>query len=1031
MTLQPAVKKTLEGHELPDNTVEKTFTFTLEEDSSNPADGAVLPTNTKLTISVNGQSLPQTATGNFDAITFTKAGTYTFTIREAAGTEPGYTYDESSWTLTVVVEDDKEGTLTIASKTYGSDQPVPGTKANEAVFTNRYQPASITAQLAVSKSVTGAQLPADHTFSFALAYSADAKEDGITLPQDRETSVTVKAGETAGTGTFDPITFTKAGTFVFSIQEDTENLPAGYDKSIQSMKRAQVTVEDQNGSLAVTKIIYYGSDISKPDAGNGAAFTNRYETQDTVFAPKVQKTLTGDTPPGDKIFTFTLKQETAQDGVKMPADPEVEITYHGRTGQASAQFDEITFTKTGNYEFIIEEVPGTAGDGYTYDPDPWTLSVEVEDLGGKLAVKEFSYRQGNTVQTGPSAAAAFENAYEVTPTDYQPMAGKVMKAGSADRPEDKSFTFTLEPAGTNPPGASIAADGKTSIVTVQPQDEAGKVILADPNDQKDRLFGKIHFERAGTYHFTIREEAQTPGKGYTYDDSVWTLTVTVEDHDSKLEVTDHTYQKNGETSTMEAAFTNDYQVKETAYTPGIEKTMSGEKRVEDAAFAFTLTPDENNPADGAVLAKDGQDASLVLNPQETQKEADFGAIVFRKAGTYRFTIVEEKGNEKGYTYDDSVWILTVEVKDLGGELTVSDYGYERRQDGEERKENALFTNLYQPQGTDFTPKVTKRMTGDDRPDETTFRFYLTPEPDNPENGAKIENGDTQAVITVPKGSAAKDEFSAQDGLGTIAFEKAGTYRFRIQEEIGDKSGYQYDGSIWTLTVVVFDTGGSLEISQAVYSAGAETSLERAVFTNRYEKPDTPPKETDGQKDPNDPTPAAAGKVSYTPAAVKKLTGDNPAEKALFSFILQAHADNPAGAVLSNSTAAVEGAGTIPFAPIVFERAGTYRFDILEAAGNAPGYRYDDSVWTLTVKVAETDGKLTVDSVGYQKKGFFQTTLQTAEFINEYRVGEPAGASQTGDSSGLLGTLAIAVISAAALLLLLIRRRKKLSDPKTE
>ena len=128
---------------------------------------------------------------------------------------------------------------------------------------------------------------------------------------------------------------------------------------------------------------------------------------------------------------------------------------------------------------------------------------------------------------------------------------------------------------------------------------------------------------------------------------------------------------------------------------------------------------------------------------------------------------------------------------------------------------------------------------------------------------------------------------------------------------------------------------------------------------------------------------------------------------------------------------MEGAGTIPFAPIVFERAGTYRFDILEAAGNAPGYRYDDSVWTLTVKVAETDGKLTVDSVGYQKKGFFQTTLQTAEFINEYRVGEPAGASQTGDSSGLLGTLAIAVISAAALLLLLIRRRKKLSDPKTE
>ena len=360
---------------------------------------------------------------------------HTGTVRVGRGifvrrriTQNGVTYDDAKYTVKVTVTDKEDGTLEAKAR-----YPEGG-----VTFTNEYEPTPVTLQPAVKKTLEGHELPDDtqeKTFAFKLEKGTFAPGDGAELPADQQLIISVQGQSLPQTvtGSFNAITFTKAGTFVFSIQEDTKNLPAGYDKGIQSMKRAQVTVEDQGGSLAVTKIIYYGSDISKPDAGNGAAFTNRYETQDTVFAPKVQKTLTGDTPPGDKIFTFILKQETAQDGVKMPDDPEVEITYHGRTGQASAQFDEITFTKTGNYEFIIEEVPGTARDGYTYDPDPWTLSVEVEDLGGKLSVKEFSYRQGNTVQTGQDAAAAFENAYEVTPTDYQPMAGKVMKTGRKTR----------------------------------------------------------------------------------------------------------------------------------------------------------------------------------------------------------------------------------------------------------------------------------------------------------------------------------------------------------------------------------------------------------------------------------------------------------------------------------------------------------------------------------------------------------------------------------------------------------------------
>lgn len=66
----------------------------------------------------------------FPAIQYKEAGTYQYTLSEVKGSEAGVTYDETAYAVTVVVEDDGEGSLVAAVSYEGSKAPV---------FNNTYQ----------------------------------------------------------------------------------------------------------------------------------------------------------------------------------------------------------------------------------------------------------------------------------------------------------------------------------------------------------------------------------------------------------------------------------------------------------------------------------------------------------------------------------------------------------------------------------------------------------------------------------------------------------------------------------------------------------------------------------------------------------------------------------------------------------------------------------------------------------------------------------------------------------------------------
>ena len=130
----PKVKKTLIGNPLPED---MTFDFMLEASADNPEGASLTSSDKPLTASV---TVPVGKTGEgietaFHAITFERAGTYVFTVKEVKGDLADVTYDETVYTLTVVVTS-VNGYYTIESATYEAAGKTASDSAAE--FVNDY-----------------------------------------------------------------------------------------------------------------------------------------------------------------------------------------------------------------------------------------------------------------------------------------------------------------------------------------------------------------------------------------------------------------------------------------------------------------------------------------------------------------------------------------------------------------------------------------------------------------------------------------------------------------------------------------------------------------------------------------------------------------------------------------------------------------------------------------------------------------------------------------------------------------------------
>lgn len=948
ITYTPAVKKILSGNPV---VKDETFEFKIEKTSGPEV------TFANDTASVTYKKEGGLATGEqtvpFGDITFSQKGTYEFRITET--TQSGndkIDYDDASWTFTVEVTDDGNGSLSYADPVYDSSNP-DEQDAAQAVFRNTYTPTPAEQPLKVTKQVDGNARPADAEFKFTLTEKSATTEGGAVLPATTELTVNVSKDQASNVGTFDPITFNSAGTYVFTITEEQTGVP-GYVYDTTTARDVQVTVIDENGTLKVTDVQYQNS-----SAADSAVFTNHYDPENAFYTPKVKKTLTvgsGSGLPQKVNFTFELTQirtDESPEGGVVTADGDTPVgtqtvSTADMTGPGAIDnlfFNKLEFTKAGTYYFQITEKADTAGyKGFTYDGTTWTLTVKVNDNNGTLEIPEdggITY----TSDANPPADAAqaeFSNSYASAPTGYSPKVKKTIE--SIFVPEKKGFTFNITNTGTTD-GVNMP---ENTSVTVSGAGEG--------------IFDEIGFTKTGTYTFDISE---TDGKlpGYDYDENHWTLTVVVGDSvagegdeaKGQLVVNSVSYVQSvtNTPSDTEAEFTNTYTAEPDSITPQVEKVINGADYPQDnkKVFTFHLTADAENEAEGASLeADDGALTAAVTG----EGIGSFSGISFYKPGEYRFHISEDDSNkENGYTYDKHTWTLTVTVTDEDSKLSaVGTYTQDDADPAVTNPENAVFTNTYAiTDSEELVIPVEKKVTGDvPFGRDQTFKFLLEQKAEDP----------VKAVL--PDDTEIEIKGSGNSAFDAVTFEKAGDYTFKVTEEPGSTDGYSYDGSIWYVKVKVKDVESVLTIDQVVYEKGGNTvgDAKGVSFENSYSTVAT----------------------KYTPQAEKDVTGDRVTTDKEFTFTLEPDEEYE-GVELTETEASVTGEGRTSFGEITFNKAGIYTFTIRETDGGQNGYTYDERPWKLTVQVDDVDHILTKTSIVYSREADGTKSEECAVFTNAY------------------------------------------------
>lgn len=246
----------------------------------------------------------------FGWITYTKAGIYTYTMREIPESGTGYTYDENKYQKKVVVTEDGDGGFNVTQQLtkVGGD----GTLLSAATFINTYKKKESTPveyQFPyLSKVITGNAPSTATRFTFS-ASGLITSTPGATCPMPK--NLANGTASIVGAGTFDlgKITFTQEGEYVFTFTEQAGSV-AGYTYSAQQYKVYITVKANASNALTVTRCDIY-VDGSKT---NKLAFTNTYSTGSSGG-----KTDYGSPKTGDERDTALLWQLLAISFVGMGA----------------------------------------------------------------------------------------------------------------------------------------------------------------------------------------------------------------------------------------------------------------------------------------------------------------------------------------------------------------------------------------------------------------------------------------------------------------------------------------------------------------------------------------------------------------------------------------------------------------------------------------------------------------------------------------------------------------------------------------
>ena len=634
--------------------------------------------------------------------------TYTYTVKETAGSDASVTYDDTEYTVTITTADDGQGGIKVTTTvTNGADYKQTYVYDNDAEtenqtavipFTNTY---NATGELGGNGSVSIKAIKTltnrpmtDSEFTFNVTNAADANNAVVaTGTNAADGTITFGAIDYSidqmlidvdnGLATPSVVDGKNTFTYQYKVTEDTEKLDDGVSAIDTAGFQITVAVTDNgDGTLGIA--------VTYPNGSDGLTFRNTYGEGDqgkatlNINGSKTLDVQSGNNAPDiEGKYTFTL---TGSEGAPMPATTEAhndvsgnvtfgDITFtmenvFGDTGvQEAATVDETAADVGNDEEAVDSEASGESGAAantsdvdtqsatrtetftYTVTESGSVAGVENDTNASKtFAVTVTDNGDGSlSVESNPAQGAlfSFTNTYNVNPEESSPTG-------------EGGITITKNLDGRN------LNDGEFTFELI---DQSGTVVATGTNDANGNVeLGTVKFTEPGTFTYTIREVDNNLG-GVDYDTAQYKATATVTDNgDGTLKVEWSFADAQGSPiDGTEITFNNTYKAEATSVSLGTGKLIEG-RDLEAGEFSFLLSD------------KDGNEISTAKN--EKNGAVTFDTITYDKAGTYEYDISEvlpkdddskTDGIQKdNVTYDESVYQVTVEVTDdNAGHLSAS------------------------------------------------------------------------------------------------------------------------------------------------------------------------------------------------------------------------------------------------------------------------------------------------------------------------------------------------------------------------
>lgn len=999
------------------------------------------------------------------------------TDAEKAQIEQGMSNALDTYRVVVTVTDANNGSLEVSAQMFHvrnhdgdyvtGDANGELVADNVAVFENKFDADTETLELMASKVYTdphNSKPMTDDMFSFrvtAVGDEAAAAPMGGREQTDAEGNryIDAKVDVETKDASFGSAEFRFDGQNHTFYYEVTENMPAGadegsgykvdgvtYDPTVYTVK-VEVTYDDQADASSAEMTIYKGSydEVSNADQDalegmkvNGITFNNSYSTDGTEIdtgeaqtSATFYKVIKGRDWLDDDSFEFTITPNGDAPAFENANDERVSTvtvntnntkvdTIDGdQVNGRSFDFGTVKFTdedmegaevnaETGKptkvFTYTVKETEDDIA-GMTYDGHEATLTITVVDNG-----------DGTMTATPQVAGGVFTNKY-ATSVDGTAFGGFAIEKTLTGRDmTEGQFEFTVEP------GDDASAE-KLGIT-----DENGTVPSPAANDGDTvtvRTFGlaeSMEFTQADdgkTFTYEV-SETKKGGAGYTNDESVYTVSISVEDDPATATLTvTTTVTKDGQqvgdpivvtnadtdAQTATVSFVNSYSAS-TETEGGTSATVSTTKTLvnrplEAGEFTFQVA---YTGGDKAVVKSDVTN-SAGDDSIESTGTVDFGTFEYDtetlaqmvEDGYAQKVVDPDTGNATwtiGYTAtEDLEGLADNGVTPTRGQfdftITVVDNGNGTLTATANLDENDTFVNTYSTgdplpiqlrgrKSFDFAEGLTPNY--DKLVGKYTFTLEaLTEGAPMPENN--VATNDSTGSVIFDEMTISLDEFNAayaaQNGTDTAeidtlevgGYARSVTFEYQVTESGGVSYVTNDPTSTRTFKVVVRENGDGTMVAFLYDETGTTINTNQFEFTNTY------------TVEPELSSPTGEGQLTIT----KTLTGRSM-DEGEFAFVLT-EVDGDWWTAPTNPAAGDGEAATITFGEIEFDAPGIYKYTLQEQAGpNNVGIEYDASVYNVTATVEDTGtGNL---EVTWSING---TTDKTVAFENTYTV-DPTSAS---------------------------------------